>query len=313
MYRRSNSRLRVFSLFIFLLFLAVTGVTVFLKINQKAFVGKPIWPVSKVVKVQPPEPPSELRRVMESSLMGTEGTYAVVVKNLQTGEGASINGERVFPSASIYKLWVMAAVYEQVQLGKMSLDDSIKEDIASLNDFFDIPEEEAELTEGSVSFTVESALYQMITISHNYAALSLTKKIGLANLNTFLEEYGLFNIKVGGEPTITAADVTLFLEKLYNGKVVSEEASKKMITTMIDQTKNERIPKYLPNGTKIAHKTGELGGVAHDAGIVFSEKGDYIIVLLSDSTSPVGAMDREALVSKAVWDYFQSKVVVEAK
>lgn len=313
MYRRSDSRLRGFLLFIFLLFLSLIGITVFLKLNQRAFAGTPIWPVSKAIKLPPPEPPSKLRKVVESSLIGTVGTYSVVVKNLETGEGVSINGERVFPAASIYKLWVMAAVYQQIQLGKMSLDDPIKEDIASLNDFFDIPEEEAELTEGSVSFTVESALRQMITISHNYAALSLTKKVGLTNLNTFLEEYGLFNIRVGGEPTITAADVSLFLEKLYRGKVVSEDASKKMITTMVDQTKNERIPKYLPNGTKVAHKTGELGGVAHDVGVVFSESGDYIIVLLSDSASPVGAMDREALVSKAVWDYFQSNLTVEEK
>jgi beta-lactamase class A len=120
-------------------------------------------------------------------------------------------------------------------------------------------------------------------------------------------------VKVGGEPTITALDVALFLEKLYNGKVVSEEASKKMITVMIDQKKNERIPKYLPTGTKVAHKTGELDGVAHDAGIVFSQAGDYIIVLLSDSDNPSGAMEKEALVSKATYEYFSSQPAVDGE
>ncbi len=278
---------------------------VFFEQNRQIFASRPLWPVSKTTAVKIAEPPTFLRKAIEEPLFGTEGSYAVVVKNLKTGETASVNGERVFASASIYKLWVMGAVYEQIQLGKMSLDDPIEERVVSLNSFFKIPPDSAELTEGSVSFSVESALYQMITISHNYAALSLAKKVGLVNLNRFLNEYGLFNSEVGGEPTITAADVALFLEKLYQGKVVSEEASKKMIATMAEQQKNERIPKYLPTGVRVAHKTGELDGFSHDAGIVFSPEGDYIIVLLSESDFPPGAMEKMALVSKAVYQYFQ--------
>lgn len=308
MRERKNWPLRILIFFLVLLIFGSVGVVILTKLKPEAFTASLLWPVPRaIVDSRPlPEPQSALRKVIEDQLIGTEGTYAVVVKNLKTGEAASVNGERVFPSASIYKLWVMGAVYEQVQLGKMNLDDSIEEDIPALNSYFNIPENAAELTEGTVSFTIESALYQMITISHNYAALSLTKKIGLENLNKFLGEYGLYNIKVGGEPTITASDVAVFLEKIYNGKVVSDAASKKMIATMAKQTKNERIPKYLPAGVVVAHKTGELDGVAHDAGIVFSPKGDLIMVLLSDSDSPVGAMDREALVAKAVYEYFQT-------
>lgn len=295
-------------------FLIGVGGVVFLKFGDPKSLGSHLlWPVSKetVVVKAVSEPPNELRKVIESSLVGTEGTYAVAVKNLKTGEMASVNGERVFPSASLYKLWVMGAVYEQIQLGKINLSDPIEEDVAKLNSYFDIPPESAELTEGTISFSIESAIYQMVTISHNYAALSLTKKIGLENMNRFLNEYGLYNVKVGGDPTVTALDVALFLEKLYNGKVVSEEMSKKMMATMVDQKKNERIPKYLPTGMKIAHKTGELDGVAHDAGIVFSPRGDYVIVLLSDSDNPSGAMEREALTSKAVYEYFSSQPVVD--
>lgn len=311
---RQRSILSLFFIFLALLVLVGLGIAVFLKLNPKLFVGGPVWPVPKSIVVKATSVPlNKLRAAIETSLVGTEGTYAVVVKNLKTGEEASVNGERVFASASLYKLWVMGAIYEQVQLGKINLSDPIEEDVVGLNNYFGISPDTAELTEGTVSFSVESAIYQMITISHNYAALSLTKKIGLESLNRFLNEYGLYNVKVGGEPTITALDVALFLEKIYNGKVVSEEASKKMITVMIDQKKNERIPKYLPTGTKVAHKTGELDGVAHDAGIVFSQAGDYIIVLLSDSDNPSGAMEKEALVSKATYEYFSSQPAVDGE
>lgn len=312
---RRNSLLPLFLLFFIPLIFVSLGTILFLKLNPKFLEKGLVWPVSKetVVVKTISEPPSQLRKIIESSLVGTEGTYAVAVKNLKTGEATSVNGERVFPSASLYKLWVMGAAYEQIQLGKINLSDSIKEDVTKLNSYFGISPENAELTEGTVSFSVESAIYQMITISHNYAALSLTKKIGVENLSQFLNEYGLYNVRVGGDPTITALDVALFLEKLYNGKVVNEEMAKKMIATMVDQKKNERIPKYLPTGTKVAHKTGELDGVAHDAGIVFSQAGDYIIVLLSDSNNPSGAMEKEALVSKAVYEYFSSQPVVDGE
>jgi hypothetical protein len=53
--------------------------------------------------------------------------------------------------------------------------------------------------------------------------------------------------------------------------------------------------------------------VAHDAGIVFSQAGDYIIVLLSDSDNPSGAMEKEALVSKATYEYFSSQPAVDGE
>jgi beta-lactamase class A len=57
----------------------------------------------------------------------------------------------------------------------------------------------------------------------------------------------------------------------------------------------------------MAHKTGELGQVSHDGGIVYTEKGDYIIVVLSESTLPKGAEERIANISKDVYAYFMSK------
>ncbi len=82
-------------------------------------------------------------------------------------------------------------------------------------------------------------------------------------------------------------------------------ASSKMLEILKRQKINDRIPKYLPESTVIAHKTGELFGVKHDAGIVFSEKGDYIIVLMSDTASEAHAAEVEAKISKVVWEHFE--------
>jgi beta-lactamase class A len=81
-----------------------------------------------------------------------------------------------------------------------------------------------------------------------------------------------------------------------------------MIDLLKRQRLNSKIPKYLPSEIQIAHKTGELFEASHDAGIVYSPNGDYIIVILSESdeASRPLANERLAQVSKEVYNYFNS-------
>ena len=77
-----------------------------------------------------------------------------------------------------------------------------------------------------------------------------------------------------------------------------------MIALLKQQTLNDKLPKYLPENVEIAHKTGEIDRFSHDAGIVFFEKGDYIIVVLSETDNSPAANERIADISKKVFEYF---------
>ena len=79
-----------------------------------------------------------------------------------------------------------------------------------------------------------------------------------------------------------------------------------MIDILKEQTLNDRIPKNLPQQTEVAHKTGELFGFKHDAGIIFGKKGDYIIVVLSETKNPKLSAEKIAKFSKEVFDYFEA-------
>lgn len=249
--------------------------------------------------------PSKLPDVVKKSLAGTQGVYAVYIKNLKTGETYKANENREFDSASLYKLWVMAASYQIMETGKLNPDTLLDRSIPYLNQKFDISTESAELKEGQFTMEVKNALRQMITISHNYAAMALTEKIGLSNVSKFLKNEGLLASKLGGTPQTTASDIGLFYEKLYLGELGAKGTTNEMMELLKKQQINDRLPKYLPEGTVVGHKTGELGMVKHDAGIVFSPNGDYIIVLMSESKNPASAAEREALLSKAVYEYFE--------
>ena len=145
----------------------------------------------------------------------------------------------------------------------------------------------------------------MITISHNYGALLLIEKIGLSNVKLFLEKHGLKESIIGEDlPTSTANDIELFLEKLYKGELANEKYSNKMLKLLKMQKLNNKLPKYLPKDVVVAHKTGEIGFLTHDAGIAYTKNGDYIIVIFSESDNPKGAEEEIAQISKAVYEYF---------
>jgi len=252
-------------------------------------------------------PKTNLHETILQALLGAKGEYSVVVKDLKNGKKESFNGNKVYEIASLYKLWVMAEVFREIQNGTLSKKETLSEDISVLNKDFNISSESAELAEGTIILTVGEALKQMITISHNYSALLLTKRIGISNVNKFLRKNGFLNSHIGGTPTATADDIALFFEKLYKNKLANAKYTQEMLDLLKAQKLNGKLPKYLPKGTIIAHKTGEINYLSHDAGIIYTKNKDYIIVVLSKSNYPPGAVERIAQISKAVFDYFLTK------
>lgn len=276
-----------------------------------------VSPISISTPLPTPQPveteiPStnDLASAVQGALQGTHGTYAVVIKNFKTGQSYNFNEHLPFESASLYKLWVMAVVYQEIQNGDLTEDQVLSEDVTTLNKKFQIASEDAELTDGTITLSVKDALHQMITISSNYAALLLTEKVRLSSLDTFLKQYGFSESKVGingGDPMTTAADIALFYEKLYKDQLANAQYTNEMIDLLKQQALNEKIPNNLPDDIDIAHKTGEIDGFSHDAGIVYAPNGNYIIVVLTKSDMPAVANERIANISEAVYNYFQDQ------
>lgn len=233
--------------------------------------------------------------------------FGIYIKDLKSGKSYKLNEEEVFEAASLYKLWVMSMVFDKISKGDLKEGDSIQADIKDLNEKFKINEGEAELKEGNLQYTIKSALEQMITISHNYAAFMLLGKVSNSEINLYIKSLGLKNSQMSFPPKTAPGDIGIFYEKLYTGEIVSSEYSKQMLEVLKRQKINDRIPKYLPEEVVVAHKTGELPGIRNDAGIVFSPKGDYIIVILTEGKNVEELSEKIAQISKVVYEYFNRK------
>jgi beta-lactamase class A len=92
-------------------------------------------------------------------------------------------------------------------------------------------------------------------------------------------------------------------------KVVSQQASERMIEIMLAQEFNESIPALLPKAVRVAHKTGWTGDIYHDTGIVFPEgRKSYAISIMTRGFAedkPEDAHDCMANVSKMLYEQIQ--------
>lgn len=260
---------------------------------------------------------NELEKITKETLIEDKGSYGVFIKDLENGKTYSYRGNEEFESASLYKLWVMGAAFQKIKEGSISDTEVLK---GNLKDFDEILSEgtpaptpvpspdsinDESQDKNEITFTANEAIEKMITISDNYAALLVASRAGSFAVTNFLKDYELKNSNFRQPPKTTASDMALFFEKLYKGEIIDQEYSVRMLEILKKQTLNDRIPKYLSSDIGIAHKTGELGEFKHDAGIVFTKNGDYIIVVLSKTKDPYGTAERIAKFSKNVYEYFQ--------
>ncbi|HEX5166687.1 MAG TPA: serine hydrolase [Thermomicrobiales bacterium] len=100
----------------------------------------------------------------------------------------------------------------------------------------------------------------------------------------------------------TAADIASLYVMLVNGQIISEEASQEMLTLLEDQQINDRLPAYLPEGTIVAHKTGNLDGLVHDAGVIFTPSGPVVVVIMTEDVEEWQAIDLIATVARLAYD-----------
>jgi beta-lactamase class A len=246
-------------------------------------------------------------------LEGKEGDYAVYVKDLlpEGKRNVYINSEESFEAASLYKLFLMAAVYQAVNQGKISLDTQISAKLGHLEQVLgSVDYGYQDLSSDEVAtYTVSEALDRVARISDNYAAIMLAEKVGWGSLQTAADDAGATNTQIKTPISTSAEDIGLLLEKVYKGEVVSLESSEGIIDLLTRAQINNRIPAKLPKEVKVAHKTGELSQVRNDAGIVFLNGNPYVIVLMTKNLKYEDrAIEDLAEVSKIVYDYYASNL-----
>jgi len=237
----------------------------------------------------------QLRRIIASS--GAE--VAVAYRTLDGKSELLLDADKTFHAASTMKVPVMIELFRQVQTGALSLDESlpIRNQFRSIIDGSPYALSEGDDSDSAVyaavgkSLTLGKLCELMITVSSNFAANLLIERLGVDNIRRTVTSLGADGMQVvrgvedqkafdkGMNNTTTARGLMVLLDKLAHGSAVGPDADKKMIDILGRQQFNDAIPAGVPAGIAVAHKTGNITRIHHDAAIVLAPR-PYILVVL---------------------------------
>lgn len=236
---------------------------------------------------------------VQSLLPTDNGTWSVYVCNLAKNTDGAINDQQM-QAASLIKLYIMGAVYEDYD----SLSSTYGKD------------------------TLDNALNSMITVSDNNAANTLVNYLGggddaagMVRVNKFCQDHGYTSTSMGrllladnsnGDNYTSVKDCGKFLKTIYQtDKGVSTEdtlaGAEYMYHLLKMQTRTNKIPAQMPDGVKVANKTGELDNVENDAGIIYdTAKGiDLVVCFMSqDLNDTAAAQSVIAQDSRMIYGYY---------
>jgi beta-lactamase class A len=240
----------------------------------------------------------KMNEELVEQLKNMEGKVSFIYKDLSSREMISYQEDMKMKAASIIKIPIMVEVFRQIESGRLNKHQTycLKEEdkrpsCGALN-----------MMHAGVELTILDLCNLMIILSDNTATNILIGLMGMEQINHSMKDLGLHVTKVnrllfdreasakGIENYVSASEIAGLLEKMYQGTLVSKEASAKMLDILKQQRLNGKIPFHFVEKIEVAHKTGEDDGITHDVGIVYG-KSPFLVCFLGNEVD-VPAFER---------------------
>ena len=266
-----------------------------------------------------------LLATVDSLITDSGQEVAVYFKSLEGPDSLLIAPDLRMHAASTMKVPVMIQLFLDRDAGLISLEDSLEvtttfRSIVDGSPYALEAESDSETDlyglEGT-KVTYARLMELMITLSSNLATNILIQEADAQRVTATMREMGADSIQVlrgvedgpafqaGLSNTTTARDLGIIMERLARGEVGSPESSEEMMDILSRQHWNTKIPALLPPGTRVAHKTGRITGISHDAGIVYPEGASpYVLVILTRGFEDGEVADAYAAqISRVIFDH----------
>jgi len=257
------------------------------------------WGFARCPAAQDPKLAAAIPAIQES-IRNSAADVGVAFRTLDGGAEWLFRADEPFHAASTMKVPVLIELFHQRQQGKLTLDDPlrVKNEFRSLVDgsiYTLDPSEDSETDLYKAvgqTRTLAQLCELMITVSSNLATNLLLEKLGVDDIRGTIHSLRADGMNVlrgvedtkaferGLNNTTTARGLLQLLDAIARGEAVDQESSRHMIEILERQSFNDGIPAGLPAGTRVAHKTGEITKIHHDAGIVFAPRPFVLVILV---------------------------------
>ena len=209
----------------------------------------------------------------------------VLVVDLDKGAYVDLQSNVSFPAASTIKIPILVAFFQDVDAGKIRLDEPLilePDAIASGSG-------NLQYQKPGTKYTALEIVTKMSTISDNTATNMIIKKLGGAKaLNQRFHDWGLTTTVINnplpdleGTNTTNPKDLATLMFRVNEGELLSLRSRDRMLNIMQQTVNNSLIPQGLEPGATMAHKTGDIGSMIGDAGLVDMPSGKrYVIAIM---------------------------------
>jgi beta-lactamase class A len=243
---------------------------------------------------------------LEASIRDSGAAVAVAFETLDGRTSWLLRADQPFHAASTMKVAVLIELYRQRHAGRLRLTDNlvVRNEFRSLADGSTYALDPADDSESDLYFAAGSTrtLGQlselMIEVSSNLATNLLIERLGVDNIRSGVHALGADGMQVlrgvedskafaqGLNNTTTARALLTLMGAIARGRAVDGESSREMQALLERQTFNDGIPAGLPPGTRVAHKTGEITRIQHDAAIVLAPRPFVLVILTQGVADP---------------------------
>lgn len=252
---------------------------------------------------------------------------AVAYHDYLTRTAWSVNGDMWFHAASTIKLPVLVGVYAAIAEGQFDPDSRLHVRNRFLSAAGGEPfriertRDADAAVHGRIGRTmkIQELARHMIVTSSNLATNLLLDLVGVEEVRETLRGLKVDGIRLergvedelafdaGINNRVTANGLLQILKVLEERRAFSTDVSDQMLDILHGQEFNSGIPAGLPNGARVAHKTGEISTVAHDAGLIYlPDREPYALVVLTQWISSVAVSRRHetiARISRIVYEH----------
>jgi len=242
--------------------------------------------------------PEELQIKVEKILKTLPGTWGVYFEELDDSQNFKINPERIFYAASLNKVPILIAYFEQVEKGAIDPQSPVI-----------YLEQDAESGDGSIQdlpfgtqLTFEETVTKMIKESDNVAKNILIREVGYNNIKSVINRVGAKQTYLPDNLT-TTADMTKFFKAIYHNQLTSKKYSQLMLALLTKTNFEERLPQPLPDEVHVAHKIGSWPPTSsyHDCGIIFADS-PYLLCILNENAPYSEAIEGLRKISNVVYN-----------
>ena len=207
-----------------------------------------------------------------NGIIGANSEYQVGVALLATdgGELHQYGVEEPFEAASTAKILTAAAYYSLVEEGSASLDDPLG------------------------AYTSGFQIQAMVQDSNNDSWSLLMDAVGLPRLSDYAASLDItYDAEVN---TLSTADMAHLLAELFEGRLLNQQHTEQLLSYMQDTNYEDLIPAAVPDAVTVFHKYGLLDDELHDAAILSSAEGSYVLVVYTKGADLSDVPQRTAVI-----------------